>query len=178
MVVSSPNIRKARTKRSVTWCDSARVRIVRDVDNARIPISRIRLLLTQIAEKEQGAGTIQVIVVDDVTMRRLNRRFKGKDKTTDVLSFPFEEALPGSESEKFIGEIYCNYAHCKRWVAEHGGAIGDELTRLAVHGCLHLFGYDHHRPEDHRRMIRAENRYLAADGLIRVRVTASERDDD
>lgn len=178
MTVSLPTTRKARDGKGPSRHDPVRVRIVRDVDGARIPATMIRKFLTAIIAKEEGDGTVQVIVVDDVTMRRLNRRFKGKDKTTDVLSFPFADALPGTESEKFVGEIYCNYAHCKRWVAEHGGSIGDELTRLAVHGCLHLFGYDHHRPEDHRRMIRAENRYLTAGGLIRVRVAASEHDDD
>ena len=177
MTVSLPRTRKAGDGKGPSRRDAIRVRIVRDVEGVRIPVTVVRRLLTAIIAKEDGSGTVQVIVVDDVTMRRLNRRFKGKDKTTDVLSFPFAEALPGTESEKFVGEIYCNYAHCKRWVAEHGGSIGDELTRLAVHGCLHLFGYDHHRPEDHRRMIRAENRYLASDGLIRVRVAASERDD-
>lgn len=128
--------------------------------------------------KEKSAGAIQLIVVDDVTMRRLNRRFKGRDKTTDVLSFPFEDDMPGTESMHMIGEIYCNYAHCKRWTSENGGTIADELLRLAVHGCLHLFGYDHHKPEDQRRMLRAENRYLDRGGLIRTRVDSSERNDD
>lgn len=154
------------------------MRIVRDVDNARIPLSKIRLTLSRIVDRESVGGTVQVIVVDDVTMRRLNRRFKGKDKTTDVLSFPFAEAMPGTEAEKLIGEIYCNYAHCKRWIAENGGSTGDELLRLAVHGCLHLFGYDHHRPEDQRRMLRAETGYLKGDGLIRARVAAGARRDD
>lgn len=155
-----------------------RVRIVRDVESVRVPVSKIRLLLTAIIGKEGKGGTVQVIIVDDVTMRRLNRRFKGKDKTTDVLSFPFEDALPGTESETFIGEIYCNYAHCKRWVADNGGSIGDELLRLAVHGCLHLLGYDHHRPEDHKRMLRAENRYLSSGGLIRARIAIGARGND
>lgn len=169
---------KARGTAGASRRDLAGVRIVRDVVDARAPASKLRLLLTQIIRKENGGGTVQVIIVDDVTMRRLNRRFKGKDKTTDVLSFPLAGEMPGTESEKLIGEIYCNYAHCKRWIAEHGGTIGDELLRLAVHGCLHLFGYDHHKPDEHRRMLRAENRHLASGGLIRARVAAGERDDD
>lgn len=157
---------------------SPRVLIVRDVADARIPATAIKRALGEIARKENSSGAIQVIVVDDVTMRRLNRRFKGKDKTTDVLSFPLEGDMPGTESMQMVGEIYCNYAHCKRWIADNGGTIGDELLRLAVHGCLHLFGYDHHKPEDQRRMLRAENRYLSRGGLIRTRVNSNERDDD
>jgi probable rRNA maturation factor len=152
--------------------------IVRDVDDARIPITGIKRALGAIMRKEKASGVIQVIVVDDVTMRRLNRRFKGKDKTTDVLSFPLEDDMPGTASMHLVGEIYCNYAHCKRWTADNGGTIGDELLRLAVHGCLHLFGYDHHKPEDQRRMLRAENRFLSRGGLIRARVNSSERDND
>ncbi len=157
---------------------SPRILIVRDVADARIPVTAIKRALGEIVRKEKSSGAIQVIVVDDVTMRRLNRRFKGKDKTTDVLSFPLEGDMPVTVSMQMIGEIYCNYAHCKRWVVDNGGTIGDELLRLAVHGCLHLFGYDHHKPEDQRRMLRAENRYLSRGGLIRTRVHSSERDDD
>lgn len=155
-----------------------RIVIVRDVEGAPIPATAIKKALSGIMHKEKTAGVIQVIIVDDVTMRRLNRRFKGKDKATDVLSFPFEGDMPGAESMQIIGEIYCNFAHCRRWIAEHGGTTGDELLRLAVHGCLHLFGYDHHKPEDQRRMLRAENRYLNRGGLIRTRVDSSERGDD
>jgi probable rRNA maturation factor len=127
---------------------------------------------------EKQSGTVQVVVVNDATMRRLNRRFKGRDKTTDVLSFPFSGEMPGIESLAIIGEIYCNYSHCKRWTADNGGSIADELLRLAVHGCLHLLGYDHHKPDDKSRMLRAENRYLSQGGLIRARVAAEQGRDD
>lgn len=155
-----------------------KVVILRDIENVRIPSSKIRLLLSAIMRSEKQSGTLQVIVVDDVTMRRLNRRFKGRDKTTDVLSFPFAEAMPGTVSMRLIGEIYCNYSHCKRWVADNGGTVAEELVRLAVHGCLHLFGYDHHTPDDHRRMLRTENRYISQGGLIRARVAAQQEHDD
>lgn len=158
---------------------SAKVVVVRDIADARLPVSKIRTLLAKIMQDENRGGTVQVIVVDDVTMRRLNRRFKGRDKTTDVLSFPLGEAMPGIDDHAIVGEIYCNYAHCKRWVKDNGGTVADELLRLAVHGCLHLIGYDHHKPEDHGRMVRAENRYMNQGGLIRARVAAeSERERD
>lgn len=149
---------------------TVKVVIVRDVEDARVPTSRLRSLLEDVLKSEKQYGTVQVVVVDDVTMRRLNRRFMGRDKTTDVLSFPLSDVIPGIETATIIGEIYCNYAHCKRWVKDNGGAVADELLRLAVHGCLHLCGYDHHNPADERRMLRAENRHLNQDGLIRARV--------
>lgn len=153
---------------------ASQVVIVRDIKGTRIPLSKLQVVLTSIIRGERQTGIVQMNIVDDATMRRLNRRFKGRDKTTDVMSFPLGDAMPGTESLAMIGEIYCNYQHCKRWTKDNGGTITDELLRLAVHGCLHLFGYDHHTPDDHRRMQRAEMRYLNQDGLIRARVTAEE----
>lgn len=154
------------------------VRIIRDVEGVRLPTSRIRRLLSQVIESEAGRGTVQVVVVNDATTRRLNRSFRGRDKSTDVLSFPMDDVMPGPEPEQLIGEIYCNYQHCVRWASDNGGTAGDELLRLAVHGCLHLFGFDHHTSRDQIRMANAENRYLDAEGLIRARaMTIRGRDD-
>jgi probable rRNA maturation factor len=161
----------ARTVREHT----PRVVIVRDVAEARIPTTRLRTTLTHLLQAEKSVGAVNVIVINDAAMRRLNRRFRDRDKSTDVLSFPMGDPMPGSLPMAVIGEIYCNYSHCQRWVKENGGTIADELLRLAVHGCLHLLGYDHHDPADHRKMLRAENRYLDAGGLILSRVNADGR---
>ncbi len=149
-----------------------RVVIIRDVAEARIPTTRLRTLLTHVLLAEKRVGTVHVIVINDATMRRLNRRFMDRDKPTDVLSFPMGDPVPGSIPMAMIGEVYCNYSHCQRWATENGGTIADELLRLAVHGCLHLLGYDHHDPADHRKMLRAENQYLDNGGLILSRVNA------
>jgi rRNA maturation RNase YbeY len=105
-------------------------------------------------------------MVDDTHMRRLNRDFRGKNRPTDVLAFPWGDSYPSTGEVKLIGEVYCNYDHAKRWSREHGGTITDELARLAVHGCLHLLGFDHHRPADRKRMSDAEDRCLKAAGLL------------
>jgi probable rRNA maturation factor len=148
-----------------------RIVVTRDVEGVRIPKSRVTTILSAIMRDAKQSGTVHLIIVDDVTIRRLNRRFKGRDSTTDVLSFPMGGDMPGTESVTIIGEIYCNYSHCRRWSEDNGGTVADELLRLAVHGCLHLFGYDHHKPEDQSRMLRAEIKYLGQSGLIRERVT-------
>lgn len=149
-----------------------RIVVIRDVAEVRIPTTRLRTTLVRVLLAEQSVGTVNVIVVNDATMRRLNRRYRDRDKSTDVLSFPMGDPLPGSIPMAVIGEIYCNYSHCQRWVKENGGTIADELLRLAVHGCLHLLGYDHHDPADHRKMLRAESRYLDEGGLILSRVNS------
>ena len=176
MAPSSANPTATRRARKTSG-RIVRVRLVRDIDGARLPVARLRTALESIIRREHGAGTVQMIVVDDTVMRRLNRRFRGKDKTTDVLSFPLGGEMPGVDYDHLIGEIYCNYAHCRRWAAEHGGTIADEALRLAVHGCLHLFGYDHHAPADNARMRRAEDRYLRAVGLIGARTSGKGRRD-
>ncbi|MBI3872564.1 MAG: rRNA maturation RNase YbeY [candidate division Zixibacteria bacterium] len=101
-----------------------------------------------------------------VQMHDLNKRFRRRNRPTDVLAFPFDN---GDGHSGMMGEIYCNYDHARRWRVEHGGTIADEILRLAVHGCLHLLGYDHHTAADRRRMTRAENRYLVREGLIGAR---------
>jgi len=167
-------LRKGRlAAASITTREHAqKVVIVRDVAEARIPTTKLRTTLTHVLLAEKRVGTVNVIVVNDATMRRLNRRFRDRDKPTDVLSFPMGDPLPGSIQRALIGEIYCNYSHCQRWVKENGGTVADELLRLAVHGCLHLLGYDHHDPAGHRKMLSAENRYVDEGGLILSRVNA------
>jgi probable rRNA maturation factor len=136
--------------------------------DARLPTTRLVGLLSQILERERRHGAIHLIVTRDPVMRRLNREFRGKNRPTDVLSFPLLGAQ-GNGTE-LIGEIYCSHDHCRRWSKENGGTVNDELLRLAAHGCLHLLGYDHHNPRDQKHMAAAENRYLLAAGLISARV--------
>jgi probable rRNA maturation factor len=112
---------------------------------------------------------LRLIVVDDRHMRALNRRYRHKDKPTDVLSFPEGEPFPGEGRNGRIGEVYCNYQHAWRWAREEGGTVASELTRLAVHGTLHLLGYDHHTPVERKVMAEREARYLADTGLIAAR---------
>ncbi len=145
------------------------VNVQRDLrSDARLPTKRLITLLSHILEREKREGLVNLIVTGDPVMRRLNRKFRIKDRPTDVLSFPLLESQ-GSET-KLIGEIYCSHDHCRRWSRDNGGSVNDELLRLAAHGCLHLLGYDHHNPRDRKLMASAENRYLLASGLISARV--------
>jgi probable rRNA maturation factor len=102
-------------------------------------------------------------------MRQLNRRFRKKDRTTDVLSFPSGPSFPSPGERDAIGEVYCNLDHARVWTRTYGGSQSAELARLAVHGCLHLLGYRHHTARERRAMMARENRYLAAAGLIASR---------
>ena len=152
------------------------VGIERSVHGIRLPRKRIVAAVTNVLRHERRSGHVVVVVVGDAMMRRLNQQFRAKDITTDVLSFPMaDDSITGIRS-KLIGEIYCNYDHCRRWQFEHGGTIADELLRLAVHGCLHLLGYDHHKPSQREAMSKAENRHLREIGLIGHRTRGLSND--
>ena len=146
-----------------------RVTIERGIAHGRIPRTLISDLLGRVGREESATGEVRLIVVDNRKMRQLNRRFRNKDRATDVLSFPSGPAFPSREERDAIGEVYCNLDHAREWARAHGGSQSAELARLAVHGCLHLLGYRHHTARERRAMMTRENRYLAAAGLIASR---------
>lgn len=155
-----PGVRKQRR-----WT----VTVERSIRQGRIPRSAICAALEQVGKGEHLAGSVRVIVVADAFMRRLNQTFREKDRSTDVLAFPLGDPFPVAGAVTLMGEVYCNYDHARRWQRQFGGTIAAELSRLAVHGCLHLAGYDHHRPGERKQMTAAENRYLRDAGLLAVR---------
>ena len=103
----------------------------------------------------EGHADAEVIIafVKEPEQRRLNKRHRGIDETTDVLSFPLE---PGSGS----GEMYVDLDRARSQAKEGGWALGMEVHRLCVHGALHLCGYDHHSAKDAAKMRAAEIKYL------------------
>ncbi|HQU86178.1 MAG TPA: rRNA maturation RNase YbeY [Pyrinomonadaceae bacterium] len=90
------------------------------------------------AEKRSAA----IAFVSDRKMRELNRDFRGKDKTTDVLSFPFE-ADEFDETDDFLGDIIISLEQAARQAAENNLELELEIKQLILHGILHLCGYDH-----------------------------------
>jgi len=127
----------------------------------------LRDIARGVLELEHIAGPAQVgiVVTDDETVRELNRRFRGLDEPTDVLSFglggtdeaPF--ALPPEEAAS-LGEVVIACPTALRQAEEAGRAFGSEVEHLLVHGLLHLLGYDHQRPEDERVMSLRERQIM------------------
>lgn len=116
-------------------------------------------------------GTVDVLLADDRTLRRLNREFRGKDKATDVLSFPAVEELAG----EFAGDMAISLDTAARQAREHGHSLRDEVRILLLHGLLHLNGMDH---ETDRGEMAAKEAKLRAvlrlkNGLI-ARVTSRD----
>jgi probable rRNA maturation factor len=105
-------------------------------------------------------GCLGIALVDDRTMQRLNAGFRGVDQPTDVLSFPAGE--PGGRP-RILGDIAISLDTAARQAAEHGHSTGTELRVLALHGLLHLLGYDHET--DQGDMRRLEERLRRRAGL-------------
>ena len=101
-------------------------------------------------------GELSLLLVSDGEMRRLNRRWRGRDRPTDVLAFAQAEG-PGGAPDGMLGDVVISVDTARRQAAERGETLGREAERLLVHGVLHLLGYDHERsPAEARRMQRRE----------------------
>ncbi len=102
-------------------------------------------------------GLVVTLTRDD-HVRGYNQRFRGIDEPTDVLAFAAQEPardarfLPPPGAEALLGDIVISLERARSQAAEAGHGLADEVHRLAVHGLLHLLGYDHARPADARRM--------------------------
>ena len=108
-------------------------------------------------------GDVAVALVTDRHIRTLNRQYRRTDAPTDVLSFP-SEAGPAS-IRAHLGDVVIATGVARRQAKEAGHAYATELRVLALHGLLHLLGYDHEASDDRGRMARAEARLRRAGGL-------------
>ena len=116
------------------------------------------------AARADGAE-LSLVLVSDRRMRVLNRRYRKKDRPTDVLAFPLHEkwgqATFRSLSPFLLGDVVISVPTARRQAAELGHGLREELRRLLVHGVLHLLSYDHERgPRDAALMARKEKAIL------------------
>src|SRR5258706_7428502 len=113
--------------------------------------NELRRFLDEVVRRVVRGRSIACLVTGDAEVRRLNRRFRGKNSATDVLSFP------SSEKNGFAGDLAISVDRARRQAAEHGHSLEDELRILSLHGALHLTGLDH--ANDAGRMARSEARW-------------------
>jgi probable rRNA maturation factor len=99
-------------------------------------------------------GEVEILLADDRTLRRLNREFRGKDKATDVLSFPAPPELEG----ELAGDLAISLDTALKQAQEQGHTLRDEVRVLLLHGLLHLYGMDHEVDEGEMAAREAELR--------------------
>jgi probable rRNA maturation factor len=114
-----------------------------------------------------GNAEISVKFTSDAEVRALNAAWRGRDKPTNVLSFPMvEEARLGDPTEALLGDIVLAGGVCAGEAAAKNVAVENHAAHLVVHGTLHLLGYDHETSDDEaERMEEAERRALASIGV-------------
>ena len=126
----------------------------------KIPIGKIKKILTS-AQKTASFREKQIVslaFVSPAVIRALNKRYRRQDKVTDVLSFSENE--PFRNGENFLGEILICPARAREQAKKFQQSFIAETGRLALHGYLHLIGYDHVREKDAVKMERLEKKVL------------------
>ena len=116
-----------------------------------------------------NAGEMELVICDDPTIRALNREYRGIDKATDVLSFPYEP-MPMAP----IGSIVISADHVRSEAETFGHSEDDEFALLFLHGTLHLLGYDHET--DDGEMRRKEEEIITKLGLPKSLIVRTEGD--
>jgi probable rRNA maturation factor len=111
----------------------------------------------------RAKGTVNIAVVSDACIRTLNRAYRRRDYATDVLSFSLDLHSPIPNPRGFLGDIVIARGVARRQAREARHSEATELRILALHGLLHLLGYDHER--DTGRMSRLEHRLRRRGGL-------------
>ena len=103
-------------------------------------------------EKKLRDRGVNVILCSDYTIRKLNRKYRNADRTTDVLSFPFEDA-------DLLGEVYISLQRAAVQARRYNVPYADEVNRLFIHGLAHLLGFDHTTERERKKMELYEKRY-------------------
>jgi probable rRNA maturation factor len=132
---------------------------------------------TLIHEAAMDGSALTILLADDEYLRRLNLQYRGDDGSTDVLSFPAGEAMPGTyEISLYLGDIAISVEHAARQAADKGHDTTAELQLLAIHGVLHLLGYDHTDQVKKTNMWRSQEAVLRILGLEKIQPTEDEHD--
>lgn len=122
-----------------------------------------RAIAAALAETAHGACEVSVVLTDDARIRALNRAWRGKDSATNVLSFPMADGP--HEGPRFLGDVVFALETIRREADEEGKTFEDHLTHLAVHGVLHLLGFDHEREAAAEAMENRERTILSGLGI-------------
>jgi probable rRNA maturation factor len=128
-------------------------------------VIRRALLAAARTEAVAPGSSVGVLVTDDATIRDYNRRYAGVDRSTDVLAFPSDPGaglgVAAGEAGPELGDIILSLDHLRVQAAAAGHPVEVEAATLAVHGFLHLLGYDHASKRDQARMFARTDKILA-----------------
>ena len=120
-----------------------------------------------LAAFDAAGGEVSIVLADDDFVRALNRNYRGRDRPTNVLSFPQGDpaGVDGVGGPRLLGDVIVALETVKREAAAQGKSVADHLAHLVVHGTAHLLGFDHRTDADADAMERREIRALATLGI-------------
>ena len=155
------------THTAIPWSDAL------DWEARAAEAAAAALALTPFASLANAAPLVEIAIrlTDDAEVHRLNRDFRGKDKPTNVLSFPqvqddlLESLANSDDGEILLGDIVLARETCMREAEEKGVSVVDHATHLIIHGTLHLVGYDHMDDASATAMEALEVKALASLGI-------------
>jgi probable rRNA maturation factor len=121
----------------------------------------------EIADADVGEAELAVMLTDDTGIRTLNNNWRGIDKPTNVLSFPALQPTAGAPADapRMLGDIAIAYETTRKEADDEEKPFDHHLSHLAVHGFLHLIGYDHEKDDDAEAMEGLEREILAQLGI-------------
>lgn len=131
------------------------IEIYSDHDSGKSLLDETKRIAEYVLYKEENNAVVSVIFVGDEKILDLNKRYLRHNYITDVISFPLE-----TQAEDIEGEIYIGIEQAARQAREFGVSLNNEVSRLVIHGILHLLGYDDATPDKKSVMSDKEDRYL------------------
>ena len=139
-----------------------------DVDLSQ-ELDELKELLKNVCNDEKlDNGEFNVIIVSEEKIQELNKNYRGLDRVTDVISFALEDDKSFNiEDYRMLGDIYICLKRTKEQAEEYGHSFKRELSFLAIHGLLHLLGYDHMNEEDEKVMFGKQEEVLKKYGIER-----------
>ena len=122
-----------------------------------------RAALAALASGQERNARITVVLTDDAQVAELNRQFRGRDSSTDVLAFGSDDEMASLEIEepRYLGDIVISHERAAEQAVDLGHDLQRELETLVVHGVLHLLGFDDETPQERDRMWEAQEDVLA-----------------
>ena len=134
---------------------SIRINVINDSAKKFLPKSKIEKAVGKAFKSEKvKKADILIVLCDDIYIRELNKKYLKHDFPTDVLAFTLGE-------DTIEGEIYVSYERAKEQAEEYKVSLTNELLRLAVHGALHLVGYDDKTKKQKELMFQLESSYIS-----------------
>jgi probable rRNA maturation factor len=139
-----------------------------------VDVNDLELLVAHVLRGENVVlpTEVSIWITTEEELHRLNRTYRNKDSSTDVLSFGNEDEedtsfINAPDQPRYLGDLAVSFAHVERQAEEYGHTQQRELSYLVTHGLLHLLGYDHEQPDEAQLMRGREEALLGALGISR-----------